>query len=272
MPPTPPEVVIEPRGRLQLVPWAELREYRDLLWQLVWRDLTARYRQTILGPLWFLLQPALTTAVFVLLSRVARIGTGGVPATLFYLCGLLPWSYFASSFNSTAATLANNASLFGKVYFPRLLLPLSGVLSNLAALGIQGALFAVVYAVFKQTASGASFGATGSALLLPLVIAQVAALSLGVGLWLAALTARYRDFGLLAGFALQIWMYATPVLYPLAALNPMALPEEWTRRMLLGTGVGDVRLGAISVGMSALALVGGLAAFSRAERTFVDIA
>ena len=276
------EIVIRPTEGFSAIDLREVWAYRDLLWLLVWRDISVRYKQTVLGPLWFVIQPVLTTLVFTLVfGKVAQIPTAGVPPLLFYLCGLLAWNYFSQTFQSTSTTLVSNAGLFGKVYFPRLIVPLSGVLSNLAAFGIQFITFAGFFAAFKFTASADSFGLKPSFVLFPLALVQLAALSLGIGLWFAALTAKFRDFAVLAGFLVQLWMYATPVIYPLSriperwqplvALNPMTMPVECFRHMLLGAGTPTAPLLALSVCMTLLTLISGVLMFKRVERTFVDI-
>jgi lipopolysaccharide transport system permease protein len=197
---------------------------------------------------------------------------------LFYLTGLLGWNYFAQTFQSTSGTLVNHVGIFGKVYFPRLVVPLSAVISNLFALTIQLATLVLIWIYFKLfTGFGALFGFSASIIWLPLVILQVAALSLGVGLWLSALTAKYRDFTFLSGFIIQIWMYATPVIYPLsqipkkwqwiAVLNPMAMPVEAIKVMFLGQGTV---MPTYSVGVTVLMLLSGVLIFNKVERTFVD--
>jgi len=279
---SPIEIVIEPTRGMRGVSWRQLFEYRDLLYILVWRDISSRYKQTVLGPLWFVVQPILTTIVFmVIFARVAHISTNGVPSSLFYMCGLLPWNYFSQAFQSTSGSLVSNSAMFGKVYFPRLIVPLSAVLSNLVPLLIQLATFLVFYAVEKTGPRSDHFGITASACLLPLVFVQVALLSLGVGLWTAALAAKFRDFGMLASFLLQLWMYATPVVFPLstvhkrwywvAELNPLTAPLEATRQMLLGAGTPTTPLFALSIGLTLAALVGGVLVFQRVEKTFVDV-
>jgi len=276
------EIVIESSSGLRLASYTELYAYRDLLWLLVWRDLMSRYKQPVLGPIWFVVQPVLTTVVFmVIFSRVARIPTNGVPSSLFYMSGLLAWNYFAQTFQSTSTTLAANAGIFGKVYFPRLIVPLSAVISNLAAFVIQLATFLVIYALEKAGPRSGSFGITGTVWLLPLVIAEVGALSLGTGIWIAALTTKFRDFGLLATFLLQLWMYVSPVVFPLtrvpvrwywlAAINPMTYPLESVRSMLLGAGTPTAGLGALSVAVTLLIAVSGLMIFQKVERNFVDV-
>jgi lipopolysaccharide transport system permease protein len=277
-----PEIVIEATHGLRFVPWRELHAYRDLFWLLVWRDIASRYKQTVLGLLWFVIQPLFTTIVFmVIFSRVARIPTNGVPSSLFYLCGLLPWNYFSQTFNSTASSLSNNAGIFGKVYFPRLIVPFSSAVSNLVPLAIQLATFLAIFAIEKLGGRGSSFGVTPFVVLLPLVFVEIALLSLGVGLWIAALTAKFRDFGILAGFALQLWMYVTPVVYPLsrvparwywiAALNPMTFPLEATKSMLLGAGTPTAGLLAVSFAITLAVLTSGILIFQRVEKSFVDV-
>jgi len=274
--------VIEPTTGWRMVPWAELHAYRDLLWLMVWRDIAARYKQTILGPMWFVVQPLINTLVFtVIFGRVAHLSTAGAPGPLFYMCGLLLWSYFSANFSATAVTLTNNSGLFGKVYFPRLIVPLSSIVSGTVAFFIQAALFAGFYIAYKYTDAAGTYGLRPSAIFFPLVVVQVAALSLGVGLWLAAITARFRDFTVLSGFIIQLWMYGTPIIYPLSQIparyqwiawvNPMTMPTELCRWMLLGTGTISAGTVVISVVLTVLFLVTGLMQFNRTEKTFVDI-
>jgi len=276
------EIVIRPtRGWLQLN-LGEIWQYRDLLFLLVHRDFVAKYKQTILGPAWFVLQPLLTTVVFsIVFGEIAKIPTDDLPRMLFYLAGLLGWNYFAQTFQSTSATLVANAGIFGKVYFPRLVVPLSAVISNLFAFALQLATLLAVWIYFKLfTSAGGLFGFSASIVWFPLVLLQVAALSLGVGLWLSALTAKYRDFTFLSGFIIQIWMYATPVIYPLsqipekwrwiAVLNPMTMPVEAIRIMFLGQGTVVGAYVLLSLSITVLLLLSGILVFSKVEKTFID--
>lgn len=276
------EIVIEPTHGSRAFAWREIWAFRDLLALLVWRDFASRYKQTVLGPLWFIVQPLLTTIVFtIVFGKFAGIPTAATPPVLFYMVGLLAWNYFAQTFQSTSATLVNNAGMFGKVYFPRIVVPLSLVVSNLATLGIQAATFAAVYGTYYFIGLPAGTGLRWQVVLLPLVVLQVGALALGVGLWLAALTARYRDFTVLAGFMLQLWLYATPVIYPFATvpkgwrivvmLNPMTMPVETFKLGLLGAGSADTPTVAISLLMTIALLVTGILVFKRVETTFVDV-
>lgn len=277
------ETVIEPTHGLHFVKWRDLYAYRDLMWLLVWRDFATRYKQTILGPLWHILQPLFTTVVFtIVFGQVAKLPTDDLPPTLFYLCGLLAWSYFSQTFNSTSSTLVANAGLFGKVYFPRLIVPLSGVVSNAFSFLIQLTSFFCVLLIYRASHPGVTYGPRWSALiLLPLILLQLAAFSLGVGLWLAALTSKFRDFSVLSGFMLQLWMYVTPVIIPLTkvppqwhiyvALNPVTMPVECFRYLLLGTGWINVSLILVSIGATVVALVSGVLVFQRVEKSFVDV-
>lgn len=280
----PPEILIQPTRGFSFVQWRDLVAYRDLLWLLVWRDFATRYKQTILGPLWHIFQPLLTTVVFaIVFGQIASLPTDELPPTLFYLCGLLAWNYFSQTFNSTASTLTANAGLFGKVYFPRLIVPLSGVVSNGFSFLIQlGSFFAVLIA-YRWSHPGVAYGPRWEAILfLPLVLVQLAAFSLGVGLWLAALTSKFRDFTVLSGFLIQIWMYVTPVILPLGkvppqwkafvALNPVTMPVESFRYLLLGTGWIELPLILTSLGATVFVLVSGIIIFQRVEKNFVDVA
>jgi lipopolysaccharide transport system permease protein len=276
------ELVIRPtRGWFHLN-LADVWRYRDLLFLLVHRDFVTKHKQTVLGPAWFILQPLLMTVVFVVIfGKVAQIPTDGLPPMLFYLTGLLGWNYFAQTFQSTSGTLVANAGLFGKVYFPRLVVPLSAVVSNFFAFALQLATLLCVWTYFKIfTSAGATFGFSGAIVWLPLLLVQISALSLGVGLWLSALTAKYRDFTFLSSLIIQIWMYATPVIYPLsripekwrwlAVVNPMAMPVETIKYMFLGRGVLISAYLAVSVGIALLLLMSGVLVFNKIEKTFVD--
>jgi lipopolysaccharide transport system permease protein len=276
------ELVLEPSRGLLRVDWRGLLHYRDLLFLLVRRDFVAQYKQTILGPLWFIIQPLLTTLVFtVIFGKVAKIPTDGIPPMLFYLCGMCVWSYFAACFSTISNTFIANASLFGKVYFPRIILPASVVVSKLIAFGIQMATFLVflIYFIFF-TKVGAVVHITPWIWSLPLLLLLSAALGLGVGLWISALTTKYRDLAHLATFLTQLWMYATPVVYPisqiperwhwLAALNPMTGIVEAFRKAFLGAGEASLYLLGMSACITSLLLLTGLILFSRAEKTFVD--
>jgi lipopolysaccharide transport system permease protein len=276
------ESIIQPSKGWLRIEWRELWEYRDLLVLLVRRDITSRYKQTMLGPLWFVLQPVLTALVFALIfGRVAEIGTDGIPKPLFYLCGLLGWTYFAQNLTGAGASFVNNAHLFTKVYFPRLIVPIAIIISNLVAFALQLLPFFAFFLYYKFLAGeGASIHFTWLALLTPLPILQVAALSLGVSLWMSASTAKFRDLIHFNQFLIQIWMFGTPIIYPLSRVperyewliwaNPMSVPVEAFRICLLGRGALPPTAVALSVGMTILLLITGLLAFRKVERTVVD--
>lgn len=275
-------IVIRPNQSWLTIDWPGLWQYRDLLVLLVQRDFTARYQQTILGPAWFIINPLINAAVFtILFSRIIGIPTDGIPPMLFYLGGQLAWNYFANVLGTTGNSLTGNAGIFSKVWFPRLIPPLAMCGSGLIAFIIQFAVFLAFWIYhFAFTPFGADFPFGWSLALLPLLLLQTAALGLGVGLILSALTAKYRDLQQLTGYLLQIWMYATPVIYPLSRipehwrwvvnLNPMASIVELTRVILLGVGEVTVAGHLLSLGLTGGLLAAGLVLYQRMARTFVD--
>lgn len=276
------EVVVAPSRGWFTVNWREFWEYRDLLVLLIHRDVTSRYKQTLLGPLWFIVQPVLTAFVFaIIFGRVAGIPTDGIPGPLFYLCGLLGWTYFSQNIANAGASFVNNAHLFGKVYFPRLIVPLAVILANLVAFAIQLVpflLFLGYYLLF--TNEGGAVHITWRVVLAVLPLVQVALLSFGVSLLMSAATAKYRDLIHLNQFLIQIWMFATPIFYPLSKVppnwawiiwaNPISVPIEAFRICLLGRGT----LGAGEIGFSVLLtiaiFVAGVVTFQKVERTVID--
>ena len=259
----------------------ELWQYRDLVSLMVRRDFVAKYSQTILGPLWFIVQPVLTTVVFtVVFGKIAGLSTDGLPPLLFYLGGQLGWAYFSQSFTTNSATLINNSALFGKVYFPRLVVPLSVLISNLFAFAIQFGTFIAFYAYFKIAEPAGAFGFDWRVVLLPFLVLQTALLSLGVGLLMSSLTAKYRDLNHVSTLLIQLWMYATPVIMPLSSfppkwqwavvLNPMTAIVESFRLMLLGRGTVEPLHLAYSVSATLVICLAGLILFHKVERTFID--
>jgi homopolymeric O-antigen transport system permease protein len=271
--------IIRPRHPWFSLDLRELWQYRDLIWLFVRRDLVAQYKQTILGPIWFFLQPLFTTIVFtVVFGRIAKIPTDGIPDFLFYLSGTVCWSYFAVCLTETSDTFFRNAGIFGKVYFPRLVIPISIVISNLFKFLIQFLLFLCFLICFCLKGAGAAPGLLVFAL--PLMLLQMALLGLGCGMIISSMTTKYRDLSLLVTFGIQLWMYATPVVYPMSqipehyrslfALNPMAALLEGFRLAFLGTGSFDASYVASSLTVTAILLFCGLCLFSRVERTFMD--
>ena len=207
--------VIKPRNGLFEVNLKEIWAYRDLLVMFVKRDITVQYKQTVLGPLWWLIQPALTVIIYmVVFGGIAGIPTDGIPQPLFYLSGVCMWQYFADCLNRTSNTFVTNAGIFGKVYFPRMIMPLSNVISNLVRFGIQVGLFALVYIyyAFKGIAPSPNL----YLLLFPLLVVMMAGLALGFGVIISSMTTKYRDLQILFSFVVQLWMYGTPIVYPLS--------------------------------------------------------
>jgi len=264
--------------------WLDLRltdmwRYRDLVMLFVHRDFVSQYKQTILGPLWFILQPLLTTLTFtIIFGNIAQLSTDGLPKVLFYLSGVTAWNYFADCLTKTSETFNANSAIFGKVYFPRLAVPVSIVLSNLIRFAVQFLLLAGFYSYFLW--HGAALRPTAGILLLPLLVLLMAALGLGGGIIVSSLTTRYRDLRLLVQFGVQLLMYSTPVIYPLSKLpeqyrwimlaNPMTPVIETFRYALLGSGTFSWMNLGLSTATSLLVLVGGILLFNRVERTFMD--
>lgn len=258
---------------------ATLWRYRDLIAMFVRRDFVAFYKQTVLGPLWYVVQPLLTTSVFtIVFNRIANIPTDGLPPFLFYLTGLVIWNYFAACMTKTSDIFTANAAIFGKIYFPRLTVPLAVVITNVATFVIQFLLVCAFLAFFAVR--GLPLHPNLWLLLMPLLILHVAALALGVGILLSSMTTRYRDMSFLVGFGTQLWLYATPIVYPLShvpqqwhwimALNPMTPLVELFRTALLGTGTVYASHVVLSICLTAAVLMVGLVMFSRIARTSVD--
>ena len=263
------------------ISWKEIADYRDLLFLLVKRDLTAIYKQTILGPLWFIIQPLVTTIVFtIIFGKVANVSTDGVPHLIFYMCGTVLWNYFQGCMQQSASSLVGNASIMSKVYFPRLIIPLSSVFTNLAhfLLNIMMFLgFFVYFLFFVKSAMEPKL----LLIFFPLLVIQCSLIGLGVGLWVAAMTTKYQDLRFALTFLTQLWMFATPIVYPaslvvspfyrlLLWMNPMSFIVECARFMFTGSGTVTTTAFVISVTMTLLILASGLLVFNRVQRTFVD--
>jgi lipopolysaccharide transport system permease protein len=276
------EIVIEPNQSWLRLDWTQLWEFRDLLGLLVHREFASKYKQTILGPAWFILQPLMTSLVMtIFFGRVAKVPTDGIPPVLFYLCNQLSWNYLATNLQTGGAVFVNNSALFGKVYFPRLVVPLSIVLSNLFACVLQLLSFLLIYGAYLLFVPGTrGLHLTPEALLLPLLFLHTGLLSLGVSLWLSAVTAKYRDINQVVQLFIQLWMFASPVIYPLskfpakwrwlAEINPMTAILEGFRICLLGTGTLTAQSLTISVVTTIALLITGILLFQRTERTFID--
>jgi lipopolysaccharide transport system permease protein len=263
------------------IDWREIVEYRDLLWMLVIRDLTAVYKQTILGPLWFIIQPLITTLTFtIIFGQLANVSTDGIPQFVFYMSGTVLWNYFAGCMTQGANSLVANTNVLSKVYFPRLIIPLSGVFSNLANFALNLVMFLCFYLYFLIF-TPATMHPRWELALFPLLVLQCALIGLGVGLWVAALTTKYRDLRFALTFLTQIWMYATPIVYPaslvvrpsmkiLLWINPMSFIVECARWMFTGTGTVSGLAALISIATTLVLLASGLLVFNRVQRNFVD--
>jgi lipopolysaccharide transport system permease protein len=257
----------------------QLWRYRDLVSLFVWRDFVSVYKQTILGPAWHLIRPLFTTITFtIVFGQIAGLATDGVPPFLFYMLGNIAWTYFSTSLENTSRTFIDNAGLLGKVYFHRLAIPVSIVISNFVAFGIQFSLFLVVLGYYRYTGANVHF--TSWVLLSPALLFILAGYSLGGGIIVCALTTRYRDLKHLITFGIQLFLYLTPVIYPISAvpagarwvtaLNPLTPIFEAFRYAFLGSGTVTIDDLALSFGIMSLVLIGGLMLFTRVERTFMD--
>ena len=278
--------VIKPKTGLLDIDFKELIRYRDLWRMFVKRDIITQYKQTILGPLWFFVNPALTTIMYIVIfSRVAGISTDGLPEPLFYLSGICLWNYFSTCLMKISTTFKDNESIFGKVYFPRLVMPMSTVTSTLFILAMQLLLFVIVYAYY--IVSGHAVMPDGTAimpniyiLLVPVLIIMIAGLSLGFGIIVSSLTTKYRDLSILFTFIVQLWMYATPVIYPLStmspekqwimALNPITSIAETFRYAVLGTGTFSWWQLGYSFVFMCVVLGLGIVIFNKIQRSFMD--
>lgn len=278
--------VIKPKNKLLELNFKEIWQYRDLLSLFVKRDIITQYKQTILGPLWFVIQPAMTVAMYmVVFGGIAGIPTDGVPQPLFYLAGICMWQYFADCLNKTSNTFVANAGIFGKVYFPRLISPLSTTISNLVRFTIQFLLFVCVYIYFVL--SGIDIQPNLYALLFPLLVVMLAGTALGFGIIISSMTTKYRDLQVLFTFVVQLWMYGTPIVYPLTqvkgtmvlgydistliCLNPITPIIETFKYGFLGAGefIGWGWLTYSFTFMVVLLLLG-IVIFNRVQKSFMD--
>lgn len=273
------DLVIRPKKNLWDIDLESLWRYRDLIALFVRRDFVSKYKQTILGPLWFLIQPILTTIMFaIVFSRIAKISTDGLPPILFYMSGTVAWTYFSTCLNSTSNTFITNAGIFGKVYFPRLAVPISIVLSTLIQFFIQFTLLILI--MFFYRFNGVGFHLNAAILLLPVLILLMALMGLGFGIVISSLTTKYRDLTQLVAFGVQLWMYATPIVYPLSSipgkyrilvlLNPLTAVIETFRYALLGSGTFNAFHLLYSAIFAFAIVIIGILLFNRVEKTFID--
>ncbi len=270
---------IKPKNKLLEVDFKEIWRYRDLFTMFVKRDIITSYKQTILGPLWFFIQPAITTVMYMIVfGRIAKIPTDGLPGPMFYLAGITIWQYFSTCLTSTSGTFIANQGIFGKVYFPRIIVPLSTVTSNLIRLLIQLSLFIIVYIYYIVI--GVHVAPNWYIFIFPILIIMLAGLSLGFGIIISSMTTKYRDLTLLFGFIIQLWMYATPIIYPLStmpadkqwimALNPITSIIEAFKYGTMGVGTFSWEMLGYSFGFMVVLLSIGIVVFNKVQRSFMD--
>jgi lipopolysaccharide transport system permease protein len=273
--------IIRPQSSLFNLNLQEVWRYRDLLMLFVKRDIASQYRQTILGPLWHIIQPIFTTIMFLILfNKIAGISTDALPPTLFYMSSIAIWNYFSSCLSNTSNTFVANAGIFGKVYFPRLVLPLSSIISNMVKFGIQFGILLVMMAYYAFAGIYTpQFG--WHTLLLPVIIVLMGAIGLGTGIIISSLTTKYRDLTILIGFGVGLFMYVTPVAYPLSYLeqskykqfiewNPLTPLIEGFRYAVFGTGTFSTGFFLYSIACAFLLLLWGIMIFNKVERSFMD--
>jgi len=270
---------ITPNNRLLNLNLRELIAYKDLIYMYVKRDIVTLYKQTILGPLWFIIQPILTTVMFMFVfGNIAGISTDGIPGPLFYFSGIILWNYFSSCLNATSSTFTTNQAVFGKVYFPRLVVPISVTISNLVKFFIQFVIFLIIYAVYIFR--GVDILPNAYAFLFPLLVLMSAGLALGFGIIFSSMTTKYRDLTFLLQFGVQLWMYATPVIYPLSTmpadkqwifqLNPMTSIIETFKYGTIGSGVFSWHWLFYSLIFTVVLLFVGIMIFNKVEKDFMD--
>lgn len=276
------DLIIRPKKHAFDINFKEIWQYRDLLTMFVKRDVITVYKQTVLGPIWFIVQPILTTIIYIVVfGGIAKISTDGTPMALFYLSGIVIWNYFAESFNQTSDTFTQNAAIFGKVYFPRLIMPLSKVASGLIKFFIQFLFFLAVYAYYIIQGEP-TIQPNWTIALIPVYIAIMALMGMGMGLLFTSLTTKYRDLKFLITFGVQLLMYATPVIYPISTIpdgklkmlimaNPLSSIVEGFKYAFLGAGEFSWGMLGYSAGFTAVMLVVGIVVFHKTERNFIDI-
>jgi lipopolysaccharide transport system permease protein len=273
-------LVLKPRSRFFSFNLREFLHYRDLIILFVKRDIQTVYKQTILGPLWFIIQPIMTTIIYsFIFGNLAKLSTDGIPRTLFYFGGTMLWTYFQTTLLAISDTFVHNAHLFGKVYFPRLAVPASKILSNMVSLSIQIATLAGFYVYYVAT--GSSIRPNWAVFLLPLIVLWLAALAAGFGMIVSALATKYRDLRQLLQFGMHLWMYATPIVYPMSQLspklqaimwlNPVSAPIELFRSVTYGLPTPASSFFGLSAAITLAVFSLGLFLFHRNEATFVDV-
>lgn len=272
---------IKPKTSLLDIDFREIWQYRDLCLLFVKRNIITQYKQTVLGPLWYVIQPALTTAMYMIVfGGIAGISTDGLPQPLFYLSGICVWQYFSDCLTKTSNTFVDNAGIFGKVYFPRLVVPIANVLSNLVRFGIQLGLFLLVYLGYAVL-TDVPVAPNLYALLLPVLVLLLAGMALGFGILISSMTTKYRDLQLLLSFFVSLWMYATPIIYPLSTitnarlrlmmqLNPITGIVEFFKYGMLGVGCHEWWMLGYSALFMVVLLAVGIVVFNKVQRSFMD--
>ena len=273
-------MIIRPQEKLWKINLKEVWAYRDLITLFVKRNIVVQYKQTILGPLWYLIQPVLTVIMnMVVFGGIAHMSTDGIPQALFYMAGNVCWFYFSDCLNQTSSTFVANQGMFGKVYFPRMVVPISTVMSNLLRFGIQLLLFIAFWIYFFV--SGSDIHLTWAILLVPVLIVMLAGLGLGFGILISSMTTKYRDLTILFTFVVQLWMYATPIVYPMSMvtnetlhtiimLNPMTSIIEAFKYATLGQGYFSWGALGYSFAFMSILMLWGIIIFNKVQRSFMD--
>ena len=273
-------MIIRPQEKLWKIDLKEVWAYRDLITLFVKRNIVVQYKQTILGPLWYLIQPVLTVIMnMVVFGGIAHMSTDGIPQALFYMAGNVCWFYFSDCLNQTSSTFVANQAMFGKVYFPRMVVPISTVMSNLLRFGIQLLLFIAFWIYFFV--SGSDIHLTWAILLVPVLIVMLAGLGLGFGILISSMTTKYRDLTILFTFVVQLWMYATPIVYPMSMvtnetlhtiimLNPMTSIIEAFKYATLGQGYFSWGALGYSFAFMSILMLWGIIIFNKVQRSFMD--
>jgi len=274
------DLIIDANDQFIKLNFKELWDYRDLLWLWVRREYVGVYKQTILGPFWHFLSPIFGTVIFILVfGKIAKIPTDGIPMFLFYNAGLAAWNFFNGCFTSSSNAFISNAGIFGKVYFPRLIIPLASIISSLIKFGIQFGLFILFFVYFVIAKNYHPVIGIGL-LLLPLCLLIFSGIGFGFGILISAITTKYRDLNILVGFIIQLLMYATPIIYPLSSvayplkkyllINPLAAPMEAFKYALFGNGDFSIQSLFYSIGCMLILIFIGIISFNRAEKNFMD--
>ena len=274
------DLIIEPKRKLLDLPIREVIRYRDLIVLFIKRDFVTQYKQTILGPLWFVINPLISTIMYIFVfGNLAKLSTDGVPQILFYYAGTMLWAFFSGCFTDVTNNFVNNKDLFGKVYFPRLTVPISNVFGNLTKITVQFIFLLVFFIYYLVTTD--ILKPSFAVLAFPLLLVWIAALSTGMGMIISALTTKYRDLRILVTFALNLAMYATPIVYPISQIpkrlswvlyaNPLSVPVELFRVWFYGAGTVTLGVACISIAETILLLFLGLIMFNQNERNFIDV-